>query len=39
MELRSGKTGRIVRKTQTLSADFVREDKKFKISAVRNKAL
>ncbi len=36
MELRSKKTGKTIRKTQTLSSDFVREGNTFKISAVRN---
>ena len=39
MKLRSKKTGKIIRKTQTLSAEFIRENKTFKISAVRNKGL
>jgi len=39
MKLRLRKTGQIIRKIQTLSADFVRENKTFKISAVRRKAL
>lgn len=39
MKLRSKKTGEIINSVQTLSADFVREDKTFKISAVRKKEL
>jgi len=37
MELRSRIAGKTTRKTQTLSADFVRENNTFKISSVRNK--
>jgi hypothetical protein len=39
MELRSKKTGKTIRKTQTLSSDFIREGNTFKISAVRNEGL
>lgn len=39
MKLRSRETGKVISKIQTLSADFVRENKTFKISAVRQKGL
>jgi hypothetical protein len=35
IELRSMDTGSVIRSSQTLSADFIKEDGKFKISAVR----